>query len=242
MRGAGGDVTVELDQRAEADAIAVLEEAAGAGAQFTLLSEEIGLRDYGAEFPRVILDPIDGSLNAKQGIPVFSVMLSLADGDRVDAVRVAHVSNLVSGQAWDAIAGRGAWLDGSRLSVLKSEPSEKIECLGLESSPRSLFKARELVERASKIRVLGSMALSLCHTAAGGLDVFCCPIRGRVFDMSASLLILRESGGVATDLDGNALDELPLHLESRTTLLAASNPQVHQVALSVMTRAEFARR
>jgi myo-inositol-1(or 4)-monophosphatase len=233
-RGAGGDVTVELDRRAEAEAMAVFEQQAARGARFCVLSEELGQRSFGAEYPLILIDPIDGSLNAKQGIPVFALMLALANGPRLRDVSIALVMNIVSGQTWTAERGRGARLDGRRLEVLESNWTGRIECLGLESSPRSLERGRALIERAGKIRILGSMALSICHAAAGGLDVFCCPIRGRLFDMTASLLVLREARGVATDMNGRALGDRPLDLESRTTLLVASNPHVHAKALEVV--------
>ncbi|HLQ61117.1 MAG TPA: inositol monophosphatase family protein, partial [Candidatus Acidoferrales bacterium] len=94
--------------------------------------------------------------------------------------------------------------------------------------------ARPLVERAVKIRILGCMALSIAHTATGGLDAFCSPVRARVFDMSASLLVLREVGGVATDFEGLPLDRLPATLQSRSTLLCAADRQSHELALGLL--------
>jgi fructose-1,6-bisphosphatase/inositol monophosphatase family enzyme len=87
------------------------------------------------------------------------------------------------------------------------------------------------VERSNKIRILGSMALSIAHTAAGGFDVFCAPIPVRVFDMAASLLLLSEAGGVATNIQGESLGKLPCSLETRTTLLCAPSRALHTLAL-----------
>lgn len=229
--GAGGDRTVEVDRLAESIAIDVLEAEARRGARFSLLSEEIGRRDFGAEFPLVLLDPIDGSLNAKQGVPVYAVMASLLDGPAVRDVRAGYVSNLVSGEAWTAIRGGGAWHDGEPLRPLPSVHPGRIELLGLESSTQSLEIAAKLVRHAVKIRILGSMAISIAHTASGGFDVFCSPINARVFDMTASALLLKEAGGVLSDMAGRSLDDLPVGLDSRSTLLAASDPAAHALAL-----------
>lgn len=235
--GAGGDRTVEVDRLAESVAIEILEAEAGRGVRFSLLSEEIGRRNFGAEFPLVLLDPIDGSLNAKQGIPVYAVMASLLDGPAVGDVRAGYVVNLVSGETWTAIRGAGAWRDGVALHPLRAVHPGRIDLLGLESSTRSLDVARNLIRNATKIRILGSMAISIAHAASGGFDVFCSPVDARVFDMTASALILKEAGGVITDMGGHHLEGLSVGFESRSTLLAASDPAVHALALGYLAAA-----
>ena len=109
----------------------------------------------------------------------------------------------------------------------------RIELLGLESTPRSIKVAQPLVERAGKIRILGSMALSIALTSAGGFDVFCAPLPMRVFDMAASLLLLGESGGVATTLQGEPLGHLRCDLATRSTLLCAPTRELHSEALQL---------
>ena len=232
--GAGGDITVEIDRAAEQAAIGIFQRLHRAGERFSLLSEEAGLVEFGADYPQVVLDPIDGSLNAKQGIPMVAVVLGLLEGPEVGSLRAGHVLNVVTGDSFDALRGRGATHNGRELRTLAARPSQRIELLGLESSPRSLKRAAALVERAAKIRILGSMALSIAHTATGGFDVFCSPIQARVFDMTAGLLIVRESGGVATDMSGAGLDGLGVGLTTRSTLLVASDRRVHEQALRIL--------
>jgi len=222
---------VEVDRLAESIAVELLETEAERGARFSLLSEEIGRRSFGSEFPLILLDPIDGSLNAKQGIPVYAVMASLLDGPTVADVRAGYILNLVSGETWTAIRGVGAWRDGVRLVSLPTITPGRIELLGLESSTAALAGAANLVRQAGKLRILGSMALSIVHTASGGFDVFCSPINARVFDMTASALVLKEVGGVISDIRGESLDALPVGLDSRSTLLAAADPAAHALAL-----------
>ena len=81
------------------------------------------------------------------------------------------------------------------------------------------------------MRILGAMALSMAHTAAGALDAFCAPVPMRVFDMTAGLLLLSECGGVATDVQGRPLQSLECTLQTRTTLLCAPDAPSHALAL-----------
>lgn len=233
--GAGGDRTMELDRAAEAAVFAELDHLNAQGELFAILSEEAGHRALGAEYPLVLVDPVDGSLNAKQGIPFFAVMLALLDGPTVGDTVAGCVVNLIDGEAWTAIRGQGAWHAGSPITMAPRDGRDGFEVVGLESTPRALDRARGLVQRSSKVRILGSMALAIAHTAAGGFDAFCAPVPVRVFDMAASLLILRESGGVATDAGGKALTALPCNLESRTSIVCAPTRELHAAALRALT-------
>lgn len=233
--GAGGDRTVELDRLAEEAALAQLRRFASSGHPCSVLSEEAGLVDLGAEYPRVILDPVDGSLNAKQGLPLAAVMLSLADGPAIGDVRLGWVLNLTSGERWHAALGGGAFRNGQRIAPLPPRGRQgRIGVLGIESSPRKLAMVQPLIERASKVRVLGSMALALAHTAAGGIEVFAAPIEARIFDMTAGWLMIGEVGGVVTDLEGRPLAGATVGLERRTTLLASADATLHGLALDAL--------
>jgi myo-inositol-1(or 4)-monophosphatase len=233
--GAGGDTTMELDRAAEAVVLSELGGLAERGEKFSLLSEEVGRRSFGADYPLVLVDPVDGSLNAKQGVPVFGVMLAVLDGPTVDDVFAGLVLNLNTGEEWRAIRRQGVWRGGKPLGVIPRTDTRRIELLGLESTPRSVKLAQPLIERSSKIRILGSMAISIALTAAGGFDVFCAPMRVRVFDMAASLLMLSEAGGVATNLEGEPLGKLSCDLDSRSTLLCAPTRELHAEALQILS-------
>jgi myo-inositol-1(or 4)-monophosphatase len=236
--GAGGDRTVELDRLAEDAALAELGRFAAAGHPCSVLSEEAGLVDLGAPSPLVILDPVDGSVNAKQGLPLTAVMLSLVDGPAVADVRVGWTLNLISGERWHAVRGAGAYREGRRITPLPpaSRPGrpDRIEVLGLESRPRDLCRLQPLFDRASKIRILGSMALLLAHGAAGGIEVFAVPFKARIFDMTAGLLMVDEVGGVVTDLEGRSLRDAAVGLDSRTTLLGSADTGRHRLALDAL--------
>ena len=240
--GAGGDTTVEVDRVAEALILEELDRLAANGERFSILSEEAGALERGAPFPMVLVDPVDGSLNAKQGIPMFAVMLALVDGPTLADTQVGYVRHLVTGETWTAIRGEGARHNGRPVIVLPQDvaarahlPKDRwFEVIGLESSPRAVKRVSALVERATKIRILGSMALSIAHTATGAFDVFCAPFPVRVFDTAASVLFLMESGGAATDMAGEPLGSLPIGLDSRSTVLVAPTAAAHAAAIRAL--------
>jgi len=232
--GAGGDTTIELDRAAEAVVLGELAALVERGEKFSVLSEEAGPRDFGADFPLVLVDPVDGSLNAKQGVPLFGLMLAVLDGPTLDDAFAGLVLNLNTGEEWTAIRKQGARRGGKPFRPMQRSDRGRIELLGLESTPRSLKVAQPLVERAGKIRILGSMALSIALTSAGGFDVFCAPLPMRVFDMAASLLLLGEAGGVATTLQGEPLGPLRCDLATRSTLLCAPTRELHAEALRLL--------
>ncbi len=233
--GAGGDRTMELDRAAEADVFAELEQLAARGERFAILSEEAGHRLLGADYPLVLVDPVDGSLNAKQGVPFFGVMLALVDGPTIGDTVAGCVVNLVNGEAWTAIRKQGAWRGGKAIESMSRSDRHRLELIALESTPSAVEVARGLVRRAGKIRILGSMALAIAHTAGGSFDAFCAPVPVRVFDMAASLLIVAEAGGVATDLKGNSLATLSCELDTRTSLVCAPTPELHAIALRALS-------
>jgi len=232
--GAGGDTTIELDRAAEAVVLGELAGLAERGEKFSVLSEEAGPRDFGADFPLVLVDPVDGSLNAKQGVPLFGLMLAVLDGPTLEDAFAGLVLNLNTGEEWTAIRKQGARRGGKPFTPMQRSDRGRIELLGLESTPRSLKVAQPLVEHAGKIRILGSMALSIALTSAGGFDVFCAPLPMRVFDMAASLLLLGEAGGVATTLQGEPLGPLRCDLATRSTLLCAPTRELHAEALRLL--------
>src|SRR5260370_37850644 len=117
------------------------------------------------------------------------------EGPTVGGAMVGWVVNIVSGERWTAIKGHGARRNGRPITVIPRERADRIELLGLESSTRSLGAAGRLVERSSKVSILGAMELSMAHTAAGGLDALYAPVPMRLFDMTEDLLLLRAPGG-----------------------------------------------
>jgi len=234
--GAGGDRTIYLDQLAEEIVVRHLEQAYRSGLRFRLISEELGERDFGGE-PLVLADPLDGSFNAKMGLPYYAVVLAVTEGDRISDVRLGYVQNLVTGDEYHAIAGAGAFHNGEPL--LPTPPafdgrSISLVQLDAPSGAEPRERAAPVFARAEKVRQLGSAALNLCHTAAGGVALQVTPAPVRSFDLAGPILILREAGGIATDYQGASIDAVSVRLDARTTLLASLSQEIHAYALELL--------
>src|SRR5579875_3244421 len=136
-RGSGGDRTLVLDDSAESVMLVELEAIHAEGYSFLALSEERGEIDFGNGGVRVIVDPIDGSLNAKRDACHYALSVAVADGDTMADVAFAFVHDFGSSEEWWARRGEGAWLDGERLDPTLPERRShdgKLELVGIESS------------------------------------------------------------------------------------------------------------
>src|SRR4051794_17562750 len=78
-RGEGGDRTLLIDEAAEDVVFEELERLYAEGARFTAVSEERGVVDFGGDGQWVVIDPIDGSVNAKRGLPHFALSIAVAE-------------------------------------------------------------------------------------------------------------------------------------------------------------------
>jgi myo-inositol-1(or 4)-monophosphatase len=229
-RGSGGDRTLVIDSDAEAVVVAELDALQAQGYRFQAISEERGEIDYGDATVRVIIDPIDGSLNAKRGVPHYSLSIAVADGDTMADVAFAFVHDFGVSEQWWASRGEGAWCNGDRLD--RSLPERrwrdgKLELLGIESAdPRWVADAIEpLVDAAHRLRALGSIAVSLCMVAAARFDGMVTLQRSRGVDAAAGQLIVREAGGAVSFTDCDPPLSAPLDATPSSRLVAARSPQ-----------------
>jgi myo-inositol-1(or 4)-monophosphatase len=207
-RGAGGDQTLVLDRSAEDVVFAELERLHAEGWSFTARSEERGERRFGDGPVRVIIDPIDGSLNAKRDASHYALSVAVADGETMADVAFAFVHDFGAREQWWAIRGEGAWRDGTRLDPTAGARRNrvgKLELVAIESAdPRWVCDCAEtLAEVAHRLRALGTIAVTLCEVAAARYDGMLTLRASRGVDAAAGQLIVREAGGVVafTDLD-----------------------------------------
>jgi myo-inositol-1(or 4)-monophosphatase len=219
--GEGGDETTAIDAAAERVILDRLKAIDGA----TIVSEEVG------ELPgdgglRVVVDPIDGSLNAKRGIPFFSISVAVAEGETMDDVVFGFVHDFGTGEEWTARRGGGARLNGEELG--STRPREEIEILSFEATLTSSVaeKAAAVVGLAYRLRIMGSLALSLCQLADGRVDAVCSLKPARSVDIAAAQLLVRERG-LAIDLpEAPPFGAAPLDVEGRSRVVAAATPEV----------------
>lgn len=202
-RGSGGDRTLVIDQDAETVVLDELTALREEGYAFCAISEERGKIDYGDSAVRVIVDPIDGSLNAKRRIPSYALSIAVADGATMQDVAFAFVHDFGAAEQWWARRGEGAWLDGVRLDTAAEERrgrDGRLEVLGIESAdPRWVAASIDsLADCAYRLRAFGTIASSLCQVAAARFDGMVSLRRARGVDAAAGQLIVREAGGLVS--------------------------------------------
>jgi myo-inositol-1(or 4)-monophosphatase len=219
-QGLGGDETTAIDKAAEDAILARFRAIDG----ITIVSEEAGRLGDGSTI--VVIDPIDGSLNAKRGIPFFSVSIAVARGPTMGDVDFGYVYDFGTGEEWVARRGEGATLNGEQLTV---RPKDTIEILSFEATLTSLIArdAPKIAELAYRLRIMGSLALSLCHLAAGRVDAVCSLKGARSVDIAAAQLLVREAG-LAIELfdDPRSFGEAELDLEGRSRVAAAGTVEL----------------
>jgi myo-inositol-1(or 4)-monophosphatase len=225
--GEGGDETTAVDAAAEAAVLGRLEALHAGGLSFTLVSEELGERVFGAGGDlRVVLDPIDGSLNAKRGIPFFALSIAVASGSAMSEVELGYVYDFGSGEEWVARRGEGAFLDGEPLDG--PGPKEDVEILCFEATRTDLVAERvaRMVGLAYRTRIMGSLALSLCHLAAGRVDGVVSLKPARSVDIAAAQLLVRERGLTIDLPEAPPFEAAPLDVAARSRVVAAASPRV----------------
>jgi myo-inositol-1(or 4)-monophosphatase len=227
--GEGGDDTTTIDAAAEA---AILDRFRGE--DVTLVSEEVGVLGNGRW--TVVVDPIDGSINAKRGIPFFSISIAVADGNTMDDVVFGYVHDFGSGEEWTATRGGGALLNGKPLT---ERPKDTLEILSFEATTTayvSEFAAR-FDGIAHRLRVMGSLAITLCHLAAGRVDGVVSLKPARSVDIAAAQLLVREQG-LAIDLpEAPPFGGAPLDLVGRSRVAAAGNAKLCRTLSRALTNA-----
>jgi myo-inositol-1(or 4)-monophosphatase len=229
-RGSGGDRTLVIDRCAEDVVLGELEGLRAQGHRFVALSEERGAVDFGDPGVRVIVDPIDGSLNAKRGISHYALSVAVAAGETMSDVVFGFVYDFGPGEEWWARRGEGAWLNGVRLDPTLGERRArdgKLEVLGIESADPRLVAASidELVAAAYRLRALGTIAASLCQVAAARFDAMVSLRRCRGVDAAAGQLIVREAGGLVGFPDCEDPLGAPLDASPSSHVIAARTAQ-----------------
>jgi myo-inositol-1(or 4)-monophosphatase len=171
--------------------------------------EQVGNREV-SNAPQVLIDPIDGTTNYLWGIPHFSIVISIREQGEIVA-GITYDPNL--DELFSAEKGGGAFLNGERIGIRTPQSPQhalvgagtpvpgQVKSVPVETYHQAL---RRLMDTTSGMRRLGSAALSLAYTACGRLDGFfedgLSPL-----DYGASVLIVREAGGIVTGFDGGSI-------------------------------------
>jgi myo-inositol-1(or 4)-monophosphatase len=229
-RGEGGDRTLVIDQAVEDGVFAELQRLHDEGARFRAVSEERGDVDFGGGDVLVVIDPIDGSLNAKRDLPHVGISIAVADGPTMADVVFGYVADAGTGEEWVARRGEGVLFNGERLGEPPPERRNragKLELVAIESAdPRWIAPHVDgLQEHVHRLRAIGSIAISLCQLAMTRVDGMLTLWRARSVDCAAAQLIVRESGGLVAFPACDPPLSCPLDLEPRSPLVAARTEQ-----------------
>ncbi len=206
MKGPG-DFVSTADKRTENQ---LLEELTRARPGYCFLLEEGGAVEGPDKSHRFIIDPIDGTTNFLHGIPHFAISIGLErDGQLVSAI----VFNPVTDEMYVAEKGQGAYLNDKRLRVSARKKLNEsllatgIPWLGRGNHETFLAELAAAMSQTAGVRRFGTASLDLAYVAAGRFDGYW---EHGLFpwDVAAGILLVREAGGVVTDLDGGqrALD------------------------------------
>jgi myo-inositol-1(or 4)-monophosphatase len=230
--GASGDKTYQIDKRAEDIILSALEES---GESLSIVSEEAGLKDIRGGGKRVVIDPIDGSRNAVTGIPFYCTSIALADGNTVGDIELAYVVNLVNGDEFWAEKGKGAFLNKEKIC---SQQDDILYLVSYEAQipGKDITGMMPLLSEARKTRCLGSTALDLSYLARGSISIFANPSASRGIDFAGGWLIVREAGGIFTDMEGTPIDAVELGIKRATSLLVSGNGMLHEKALRLLNK------
>jgi myo-inositol-1(or 4)-monophosphatase len=179
-----------------------------------VLSEESGLHHPDRDIV-VVVDPLDGSTNASRGIPWFASSLCAVDAD---GPRAALVTQLVTGERFEAVRGGGARRDGD---VIAPSP-----CTDLDDALVALSGYAPTYLGWRQYRALGAAALDLCAVASGTVDGYldCSWDAHGPWDYLGGMLVCQEAGARITDASGRPL--VTLTHEARRTPIAAATPQL----------------
>jgi len=169
---------------------------------------------------RWVVDPLDGTTNYVHGLQNFAVSIAL---EHAGDVIVGVVFDPVSNECFLARKGEGAWLNGRPLRASRCTAAGSALVAASFSSvvPRNspeITRFLEALFACQGIRRLGSAALNLCYVAAGRLDAYWAT-SVKIWDIAAGVLLVRESGGVVSNIEGS-----PLDLRRPELLAAATDP------------------
>lgn len=199
-----------------------------------MISEEIGKKEInGGGGLRILIDPIDGSKNAVTGLPMFCTSIAVLEGDRVGDVVMGYIINLISGDEFWALKGQGAYLNGK--SVM-TRPGDDVSVILFESQNPGidLSELLPLFSLCFRARCFGATALNLAYLSMGAVNVFVTPSKSRTFDYAAGYLLVKEAGGIMTDMRNKPIEDIEIGVKKSNTILASANENIHKRALTAL--------
>jgi myo-inositol-1(or 4)-monophosphatase len=235
-RGAGGDISRRIDLDAEKAVINTLQRH---NFNPTIIGEECGMIQGKDGF--LIMDAIDGTMNASRGIPFYCCSLAYSIDFRLSSVVDAAVIDLSIGDIYYASKEKGAFLNGDRICAGRSkignnsiseQDFQQDIVIGMNISGVSedtFNRLSNLISRSIHIRHFGANALELCYFARGLMDAYI-DFRGKIraTDMAAAYLIVKEAGAKIYSDNGSEL-ESELGVDRTMSFMAVIDDQMYKM-------------
>jgi myo-inositol-1(or 4)-monophosphatase len=238
----GGRATLVWEEKGSADFVTEVDKAAESAIvdvvrmqcpEATIVGEELSpegsLESRGTSF---IVDPLDGTTNFLHGYPEYSISIAVTLGPELVA---GVVRNLTKEETFTATRGGGAFVNGQPISVSReADPARALIGTGFPFKRHDLLEqyARQFIQvsrHTAGIRRAGSAALDLSNLACGRFDGFWELVLAP-WDIGAGILMVREAGGIVTDLDGAAKS-------ISHGSVVAGNPRIHPWLLQTVQTA-----
>ena len=194
-----------------------------------ILSEEAGEIKMDSEY-KWIIDPIDGTINFANGIPICCVSIGLEYNGKII---MGAVYNPLMDEFYFAQTGFGASLNDKKISV-SNKTAVVNSCLvtgfpytylDAPNGPLQVFE--KLIRKGVPVRRLGSAAIDLCWVAAGRFDGFY-EHKLNAWDSAAGFLIVEEAGGKVTNFKGDDYSVYQPHI-------LATNGKIHDEMLGIIS-------
>ena len=198
-----------------------------------ILSEEAGEIKMDSEY-KWIIDPIDGTINFANGIPICCVSIGVEHNGKMV---MGAVYNPLMNEFYFAEKGMGALLNDKKITVSSKEKvinsclvtGFPYTYLDTPNGPLQVFE--KLIRKGVPVRRLGSAAIDLCWVAAGRFDGFY-EHKLQAWDSAAGFLIVEEAGGKVTDFNGN-------YYSVYQPGLIATNGLIHDELLAIVNGREL---
>jgi len=236
--GAGGDPKKHIDLQAEKALAETLEKH---GINFTLISEESGIKQYGRNPTYyVTTDPVDGTTNTLRGLPFACTSIAISKIPRLDAIEAGAVADLFHDVTYLTQKNHGAYRNQQKITPAQTTNlGEAVVGIDLNTYKIAELSTRlnKLLTQTKHIRHLGANALELCYVADGTIDAFI-DLRGklRTTDIAAATLIIQEAHAVITTPKNTPLTN-PLSPTETVAFIATGNTELHQTILKTLKKA-----
>jgi len=224
--GYSGDKTLYIDDLAEK---IIFKNFKSTGKSFKFISEEIGIIETGNE-PEIVVavDPIDGSNNINYGLPIASSSIAVGDlSEKISGIKVGYVKDLILGNEYHAIEGKGAFKDNKKINVT----NERKGCILVDIAKDRLRNFQRIVrlgENFRSVRMTGSSTLQMCQFAEGVAEAHVVLGGIRTTDFAASQLITKEAGGIIKDLEGKSFNNYDIGFNMKVNLIATSSEMMYK--------------